>query len=124
MKNIFKILFITGALFFLAFSCDKDDEIDCYKGEIIEHTCGGTVVKFLGDEIVGEDWDNYFSSPVKSYTNCVLAGNISEDYEKGDTIYFSYKKVKYFTGDNYCDIAGLPNTLIEVSKMHTDECAD
>ncbi len=98
--------------------CEKNDESEYFSGQIIEITCGGTVVKFLTDEIIGVEWVDHFSSPVLSYTNCVLAGSLSEgNYEKGDTIYFNYEQVDAFKNGNFCDIGGLPAIKIEISEL-------
>ena len=104
----------------LGAGCEKNEVSKYSSGRIIEITCGGTIVQFLTDEIIGEEWNNHFSSPVLSYTNCVLVGNLSEESsEKGDTIYFNYERVESFSNSNFCDIGGLPEIKIEVSELFT-----
>ncbi|OPZ91582.1 MAG: hypothetical protein BWY74_01921 [Firmicutes bacterium ADurb.Bin419] len=100
--------------------CEKNGKSEYSVGQIIEITCGGTVIKFLANEKIGEDWVDNFSSPVLSYANCVLVGNLSEEnYKKGDTIYFDYLEVDTFKNGNFCDIGGLPTIKIEISQLLT-----
>lgn len=119
MKYIRILILLCGIHAIIAFSCNKENEFECSTGKIIEITCGGTVVQFLvKEQIIGEEWNDNFSTPVLSYENCVLVGNLPiESCEKGDTLYFSYRIVKAFTSGNFCDIGGLPGTKIEVSEL-------
>lgn len=112
------LLLLPLCVVLLGAGCEKNDESEYFTGQIIEITCGGTVVKFLTDEIIGEEWVDHFSSPVLSYTNCVLAGNLSEEnYEKSDIIYFNYEQVDAFNNGNFCDIGGLPTIKIEITEL-------
>ncbi len=113
------ITLLLGSYAFMAFSCDKENEFEFSTARILEITCGGVVVQFLGtDQIIGEKWNDNFSIPVLNYENCVLVGNLqAEKHEKGDTIYFNYRKVEAFTSGIFCDIGGLPETKIEVSEL-------
>jgi hypothetical protein len=132
MQSTIKLLFFWSILVNLAFSCEKITEkstIECSSGKIIKNTCGGTVLQFIKtNEIIGETWDDFMvqqSLPVLSYSNCVLVGNYntfipsSELSEmEGDTIFFNYRKVEFFKiGGPWCDIGGLPKTLIEISEI-------
>jgi len=133
MNAIVKILLVCGIFICMAFSCEKisekSEKEDYSSGEIIKITCGGIVLQFIhADEIIGETWDNWMvlpGSPVISYSNCVLVGNLhtfipaNELREKvGDTIFLNYRKVDFFTvGGPWCDIGGLPNTKIEISDI-------
>ncbi|MFA5817754.1 MAG: hypothetical protein WC854_00560 [Bacteroidales bacterium] len=130
MKKIKTILFLCGIIAITAFTCEKMSEKDNYSsGKIIKHTCGGTVLQFINtDDIIGETWRNFmvqYGEPVKSYPNCVLVGNLhtfipaNELREKeGDTIFFNYRKVDFFTvGGPWCLIGGLPKTQIEISDI-------
>ncbi len=135
MNAIIKLLLVCGIFICTAFSCEKISEKISEKGEnyssgeIIKITCGGIVLQFINtDEIIGETWDNWMvlpGSPVISYSNCVLVGNLhtfipsNELREKvGDTIFLNYKKVDFFTvGGPWCAIGGLPKTKIEISEI-------
>jgi hypothetical protein len=125
MKNLKKILLLLGLTILASFSCNEENETDCYSGKIIEITCGGTVVQFLTDGTIGEEWINNFSFPALEYTNCVLVGNLSEEnHEEGDVIYFDYKEVEVFTSGDFCDIGGLPNIKIEILELYSNNCID
>ncbi len=133
MNAIFKLLLVFGIFICMAFSCEKisekSEKENYSSGQIIKITCGGIVLQFIhADEIIGETWDNWMvsdGSPIISYPNCVLAGNLhtffqaDEIWEKvGDTILFNYKKVDFFTvGGPWCAIGGLPKTQIEISDI-------
>lgn len=133
MKKIKTILFLCGIIAITAFTCEKisekSEKENYFSGKIIVFTCGGTVLQFINtDDIIGETWRNFmvqYGEPVKSYPNCVLVGNLhtfipaNELREKeGDTIFFNYRKVDFFTvGGPWCLIGGLPKTQIEISDF-------
>lgn len=133
MNAIIKLLLICGIFICTAFSCEKiseKPEKETYSsGEIIKFTCGGIVLQFINtDEIIGETWDNWmvlYGSPVISYSNCVLVGNLhtfipADELREmeGNTLFFKYNKVDFFTiGGPWCAIGGLPNTKIEISDI-------
>lgn len=116
-------MFLYGSFAIMVLSCDKENEFEYCTGKLVEVTCGGSVVQFLGtDHIIGEEWNDIFSIPVLSYENCVLVGNLPiEKYEKGDTICFNYRIVEAFTSGNFCDIGGLPETKIEVTEFFNNK---
>jgi hypothetical protein len=122
MKCFKFIMFLFGTLIIMSFSCREEKELECSTGKILEITCGGVVIQFLNtDQIIGEKWNDNFSSPVLNYDNCVLVGNLPlETYEKSDTIYFDYEKVDDFSNSNFCDIGGLPRTRILISKLSAE----
>lgn len=128
MKNIRSILIIVCICILISFTCEKDNSKtingSCLKGEIIEVTCGGTVVQILSVKKIGENWGNYFQKPSVNYENSVLIGNVPQDKIKGDTIYFNFKNVAQFSNGNFCDIGGLPDTKIEILNLVTKNCAD
>jgi hypothetical protein len=133
MNAIIKLLLVCGIFICTAFSCEKisekSEKENYSSGEIIVFTCGGTVIQFINtNQMIGETWNNFFvspGSPVISYSNCVLVGNLhtffpaNELKEKvGDTIFFKYDKVDFFTvGGPWCAIGGLPKTEIEISDI-------
>ncbi len=104
--------------------CEKEGKSEYSKGQILAITCGGTVIQFLNaTHKVGEKWSNNFSNPVKSYENCVLTGDfLVGEYNEGDIIYFDYKEVEILDGD-FCDIGGLPASLIEIIELY-ENCPD
>jgi len=137
MKSIVKLLLVCSIFVSLAFSCEKITEKaekkaekeNYFSGKIIKFTCGGTVLQFINTaEIFGETWNNWMvpsGAPVLTYPNCVLAGNLhtffgaDEIWEReGDTIFFLFNKVEFFTiGGPWCLIGGLPKTNVEISEI-------
>ena len=122
MKTILKLLILSGVFICSGNSCEKISQKDTsFTGRIIKYTCGGTVIQFIKTDLdIGETWANYFSSPIVTYTNCVLVGNLQQGIIKEeDTIGFNYEKVDSFKTGLFCDIGGLPKTKIEISDLQT-----
>lgn len=123
MKVAFKFRLIFCILFCIGFCCKKIQQIPpketFFTGKILLYSCGGTVIQFLTpDSLVGETWENFFSTQKVTYTNCALVGNFPMDkFHEGDSIGFNFEKVNYFKTGIFCDIGGLPKTKIEISDV-------
>ena len=128
MNTLVRLYVSVGFIFITAYSCEKIPKglyADEYiSGKIIQITCGGTVVQLVDtNKIVGETWDNFFVTPIVSYSNCVLVGNLSSsNFNSGDTIYFNCKIVDFFSiGGPWCDIGGLPSIKIEITDLFNSQ---
>ncbi|MFT2011503.1 hypothetical protein ACMA1I_22725 [Pontibacter sp. 13R65] len=117
MKGSFVLLFLMAVL---GSSCGKQETIALgyIEGKIIKATCGGTVIQVLSDRNIGETWPLPLQGQPETFHNVVLAGNVPQERQvEGDTLLFTYETVTHFSGNNYCEIGGLPRIKIEILRL-------
>lgn len=108
------------AMVLLGSSCSKEEATtpEYLEGKVLHVSCGGTVIQILSDRELGESWTDFLRENPEELENVVLASNVPlERQVEGTGLLFTYKPVEYFSGNNYCEIGGLPGKKIELLRL-------
>ena len=99
----------------IVFSCEKATIEKPVEAEILQQTCGGTVVRFISVSF-GEEWVDFFDN-FQNYSHVALTADLDAPvFEEGDVIVFSFKETNQLKG-KICEIGGLPETKIEMQDI-------